>query len=117
MRHEEETLQTMCVRWFGLQYPALARRLHHSPNGGRRNLREAARFKAMGTRAGFPDLFLAVARGRWHGLFIEMKSGSGRQTPEQREWQNIAKEEDYRYEVCHTFEGFINTINEYLFNE
>jgi hypothetical protein len=45
------------------------------PNGGKRNIREAARFKRQGVRAGVSDLFLAVPlfQHRWGGLFIEMK--------------------------------------------
>ena len=117
MRHVEENMQIMCVRWFGLQYPQFSDRLHHSPNGGRRNAREGARFKAMGTRAGFPDLFLAVARDGWHGLFVEMKSDEGRQSAGQREWQRIAAEEGYRYEVCRSFDDFEKIVNEYLKNE
>lgn len=58
MRHIEENMQIACARWFGLQYPRYAQLLHHSPNGGRRNYIEAARFKAMGTKAGFPDFVL-----------------------------------------------------------
>ncbi len=86
MRHEEEALQMQCVKWFEMSYPAFKGLLHHSPNGGKRNLREAARFKAMGTRAGFPDLALLVPRRGRYGLFVEMKSGHGRQTAEQRWW-------------------------------
>lgn len=43
------------------------------PNGGLRNKREAIRFKAEGVRPGVPDLVLAEPRGRFHGLYVEMK--------------------------------------------
>lgn len=114
MRHEEDTLQMQCVSWFGLQYPDLKGLLHHSPNGGKRNLREAARFKAMGTRAGFPDLALLIPRGERYGLFIEMKTATGRQTTEQRWWQAELELYGYRYEVCRSLEQFIDVVNSYL---
>ena len=112
--HPEEDMQEACVRWFGYAHPRLAPLLHHSPNGGRRNVREAARFRAMGTRAGFPDLFLAVPNRGYHGLFIEMKSREGRQTPAQKEWQSNLTAQGYRYEVCRCLEEFFEIINSYL---
>jgi len=114
MRHDEDNLQIACVRWFAMQYPHYAELLHHSPNGGRRNLREAARFKAMGTKAGFPDLFLAVASQGYHGLFVEMKSEKGRQSEAQKQWQHSVEWQCYRYEVCRNIEEFIDVINNYL---
>ncbi|MFA5651493.1 MAG: VRR-NUC domain-containing protein [Proteiniphilum sp.] len=116
MRHIEDSLQQACVTWFDLQFPHLSRLLHHSPNGGKRNAREAARFKAMGTRAGFPDLvFLYPAHGH-HALLIEMKttrSGS-RQTANQKEYQRIVEKYGYKYIVCRTFFEFQKVIINYL---
>ncbi len=116
MRHDEESLQSICVTWFSLQYPEMAQLLHHSPNGGRRNAREGARFKAMGVRAGFPDLQLCVARGRAHGLFIEMKAGTGRQSTSQKKFQELLTAQGYRYCLCRGFEEFREIITGYLNN-
>lgn len=114
MKHEEENLQMSCVRWFGYQYPEYALLLHHSPNGGLRNPREAKRFKAMGTRAGFPDLVLLVPSGSLHGLFIEMKSRNGKQTVSQKEYQRLVEANGYRYEVANSFETFMDIVEKYL---
>lgn len=43
------------------------------PNGGLRNIITARKLKAEGVKAGIPDIFLPIARGMYHGLFIEMK--------------------------------------------
>lgn len=48
------------------------------PNGGKRDAREAMRLKAEGVRPGIPDIFIPAARGKYHGLFIEMKSPKGK---------------------------------------
>lgn len=114
MRHDEDTLQMLCVRWFGWQYPEYAPLLHHSPNGGKRNAREAGRFKAMGTKAGFPDLFLPVARGNYHGLMVELKTATGRQSPLQRAWQEAVEAQGYRYAIARSVEQFEETVNDYL---
>lgn len=52
----------------------------HVPNGGKRSKAEAARLKAMGTRAGVPDLIF-IHQGRFLG--IELKTEDGRLSPEQ----------------------------------
>lgn len=77
MRHIEEDMQVECVKWFGYQYPQYFVLLHHSPNGGYRNSREAGRFKAMGTRAGFPDLVLLFHVKATMRFFFELKAPKG----------------------------------------
>jgi len=54
------------------QYPEL-KTAFAIPNGGKRDLREAANMKAQGVKAGVYDVFIPVPRGPWHGLFVEMK--------------------------------------------
>lgn len=43
------------------------------PNGGLRHVTVAQKLKAEGVRPGVPDTFLPVARGGYHGLWIEFK--------------------------------------------
>lgn len=114
MRHIEENLQMQCVQWMMWQHPALAMLLHHSPNGGKRNAREGARFKAMGTRAGFPDLAFYVPNSHHHALFIELKTDKGRQTDTQKQWQERLTSQGYQYSVCRNFDQFVNIITDYL---
>ena len=114
MRHIEDSIQIACVKWFSLQYPKLALCLHHSPNGGKRNVREAARFKEMGTRPGFPDLFLMYPSNGFHGLFVEMKSPKGVQQHSQKRWQKMAEALGYKYALCRSLEEFRALILSYL---
>ena len=114
MKHTEENTQMACVRWFAYAYPKLTPLLHHSPNGGRRNAREGARFKAMGTRKGFPDLALFFPSIPFHGLFVEMKTAHGRQQPSQKQWQQLAEWAGYKYVVCRSFDDFRTEIVKYL---
>ena len=112
--HAEDDLQMQCVRWFRLQYPQLARLLHHSPNGGRRDAREGARFKQMGTQAGFPDLILLVASQGYHALLLELKTRTGRQQDSQKEYQQLAEAQGYRYVVIRSLEAFMDEVNTYM---
>lgn len=112
--HAEDDLQMQCVRWFRLQFPKLARLLHHSPNGGRRDAREGARFKQMGTQAGFPDLILLVAANGYHALMLELKTRTGRQQDTQKEYQQLVEAQGYRYVVIRSFDQFRETIKDYL---
>lgn len=114
MRHEEDSLQMQCVAWFGWQFPSLKRLLHHSPNGGRRDAREGARFKQMGVQAGFPDLLLLVASESKHGLLIELKSRTGKQSEFQKEYQSLVEAQGYRYEVVRSLQQFMSVVRDYL---
>ena len=54
--------------------------VYHIPNGGTRNKIEAANLKRQGVKSGVPDLCFPLARGKYHGLYIEMKVDSNKTT-------------------------------------
>ena len=112
MRHEESTLQIGCVRWFRYQYPKLV--IMAIPNGGNRNIVTAAIMKREGVLAGAGDLFLTFASHGYHGLWIEMKTAKGRQSPEQKQFQFLMECNGYKYVVCRSFEEFKNEIENYI---
>ena len=112
--HAEDDLQMQCVRWFRLQFPQLSRLLHHSPNGGRRDAREGARFKKMGTQPGFPDLILLVASQDYHALLIELKTRTGRQQDSQKDYQKRVEAQGYKYVVVRSLEQFMSEMKAYL---
>lgn len=86
----------------------------HIPNGGKRNASEAAHLKRQGVKAGVPDIFLPVARGGSHGLFIEMKYGKNKTTQNQKEWLRALEEQGYQTEVCYGWEQAAAALEEYL---
>lgn len=116
-----------CVSWFRIAHPELARLLHHSANEGKRTTRivhthagtrvvcsGGARLKAMGMQTGFPDLFLAVPSRGMHGLFIEMKSETGRLEPSQREMLALLSEQGYATAICRSLDDFQHVTDSYL---
>jgi len=84
------------------------------PNGGMRSKATAAKLKAEGVKAGVPDLFVPVARGKYHGLFIEMKFGKNRPTEKQREWLALLSRNGYAAICCHGSSEAIDAIEEYM---
>ena len=115
-RELEAGEQAALFDWAAIQagnMPEL-RLLFHVPNGGLRSKSEAARMKHEGVKAGVPDLFLPVARGTWHGLFIEMKAAGGRPTAEQKAWIADLKAQGYRAEVCVGWEAAADLLKKYL---
>lgn len=108
--------QASVIRWrnaMAWKYPAL-RWLHHCPNGGFRNGREAVKLKHMGVTPGIPDLFLPYPRNGAAGLYIEMKSETGRATACQVECIRYLRSVGYKAYVCHGADEAIKRIQEYL---
>ena len=88
-------------------------RMYHCPNGGSRNPVEAANLKRQGVKPGVPDIFLPVARGRYHGLYIEMKTDKGRLSDDQRDWLSALREQGYAAYVCRGWERAAKLILKY----
>lgn len=113
--------QTWLFNWAAymqrLRWPELEL-MHHIPNGGYRSPVEGMRLKAQGVKAGIPDIFLPVARGGWHGLYIEMKrQHGGRVSPEQKDVIEKLRAQGYRVEVCKGFQQAADVIEAYLQTE
>lgn len=109
--------QRALFRWAAYEagrYPELDL-LHHIPNGGSRDPREAHNLKEQGVKAGVPDIFLPVARGRYHGLYIELKRTKGGVVKaEQKEWQKRLTEQGFRSVICKGFYEARDEILNYL---
>lgn len=136
-RHIEDDHMVYLMRWarfeklVGEDIPAgilpgshISDYLIHYPNGGRRNLREAARLKQMGVKAGVSDLFLAVPCYGWRGLWIELKrplesfknasSAKDAVTDAQRKWGSQMLGVGYAFEIAYGWEAARNAIIYYL---
>jgi hypothetical protein len=120
--HDE---QVAVIAWASLMargFPELEL-LYAVPNGAKLPYRgkgkarfspEAMRLKAEGLRPGVPDLVLPVARQGYHGLYIEMKYGKNKPTPEQVWWADRLAEQGYLSTVCWGSQEAIDTIQAYL---
>lgn len=71
--------------------------------------------KTEGVKAGVPDLCLPVARGQYHGLYIELKrQRGGRTSDHQSEWLDALSAQGYKAALCYGWEQAAGTIIEYL---
>lgn len=116
---KEAIEQSQLMKWACFEagkYPELTL-LFHIPNGGSRNKIEAANLKKQGVKAGVPDLCLPVPKGKYHGLFIEMKAGKNKATEKQKEWLNNLRKQGYCTALCYGFEEACDVILKYLKGE
>jgi len=85
------------------------------PNGGHRHPAVGAKMKREGALAGVSDIMLPVAKGKYHGLFVELKRKAGSHTSEaQKEFQALVNDNGYLAVVCRGADEAIETIENYL---
>lgn len=65
-----------------------------------------------------PDICLPAARGKYHGLYIELKRRKGgKVSAQQREWLEALEEAGYRAIVCRGWDEARTEIERYLDEE
>lgn len=111
--NRESRLQHACVKWFKYQYPKHL--IYAIPNGGNRGRIEAGIIIGEGVLPGIPNLCIPFPKGRFHGLYIEMKDGSnGRLSEHQQRVIDTLQTFGYDVAVCRSLEQFMDTVNEYM---
>ena len=88
--------------------------LFHIPNESVGGPGWLVRNRQMGVRSGVPDLFYPVPMKGYHGLFIEMKTKTGRLSAVQKRWLNALNEMGYLAVVAHGWEEAKCQIMDYL---
>ena len=56
----------------------------------------AIKMKRAGYKAGFPDMLVLEPRGKYHGLFWELKVNDGHPSPEQKWWRDALIQRGYK---------------------
>lgn len=88
--------------------------LHHIPNERICTPQQGKTLKRMGLRKGVPDLCLPVARGPYHGLYIEMKTENGKASEEQNWWGEQLTAQGFFWGICHGWESAACVLEWYL---
>ena len=82
IKQSESHLQQQCIKWMQYQYSNLV--FFHVPNGGKRNVREAVRFKREGVISGVADIIILRPNKTKHGLCLLYTSPSPRDRQKSR---------------------------------
>jgi len=127
MSYEESYIQQEIVARFRFRWPQYERLLFHPANEGKRTTKVVynrygsrvvctggAKLKAEGLVAGVADLILLIPRHGYGCLCIEVKTPTGRQNPEQKEWQKAVTEAGNLYVVCRSPDQAMDLIEDYL---
>ena len=118
--------ETQCVfrEWMTLQHPTIL--MHCDLSGVRLPIGYAVKIKKLNPDRAWPDIFIAEPRGKYHGLFVELKrslddlytkGGSFRETQhikEQRHILRILRQKGYKTEFACGFKELQNVVSDYL---
>ena len=109
----EQRQQQAIVTYLQLQYKNVR---YCASLGGQYQQYHSQRTKAIktGYKKGFPDLQITEARKNYHGLFIELKTATGRMTPSQKQWIEDLNERGYLAKCCKGMDEAIQLIDWYL---
>lgn len=114
----ETDIQKAVIKW--TQQAAVRRRfpdlkmMYHIPNERLCSGRQGMELKRMGVKKGVPDLCLPVPSNGFHGLFVELKTKTGKPSDEQIWWISELQSRGYMTAICYSYEEAINTLISYL---
>ena len=120
MRNEDR-IQSNIIKWsqqptVRKTYPCL-KMMYHIPNERQCTPQQGRLLKLLGVKQGVPDLCLPVPSGKYHGLYVELKTPNGKTTPAQEWWRAELRAEGYAAVVCYGFDAAITAILRYLDGE
>ena len=110
----EHSLQSGCIKWFRMQYPKLRLNLFAIPNGAKRDFLTGKFYVREGLTKGVADCFLSVMSGGYGGVWIEFKSKTGKQSPEQKDFELAQLSSGYAYWIIRDFDSFRKAVQVYL---
>lgn len=113
--HEEARIQSEFFRLVPLFFPKLPDKLLFAvPNGGSRHKIEAYNLSRQGVKRGVADVILQVPKKGFASLCLEFKTPTGRQRPEQKEYQRQVEMAGSKYVIVRSVEEAIKAVKEYL---
>ena len=118
----EAKIQAECYTWWYNTFPHYRGLLFACTNqnersgdiGKKAQLISGAMRKNMGVYPGVSDIICLIPRGKYHGLMLECKTETGRQSLQQIEWQKQVESQGYQYKIFRDLLGFKSIIHWYL---
>jgi len=118
-RHEESKIQQAVIRWWAITHKSLGVPheflLYAVPNDHRgRDEATASILKREGLRSGVPDLVLAFPVAPYHGMYLELKTATGRPSDSQNDFIAAVGKAGYRAGVAYGYDEAVGFISGYL---
>jgi len=111
----EADIQSEFFEKVRLFFPKLPDKLIFAiPNGGSRHAAEAKNLKRQGVKPGVADVILLVPKKGYASLCIEFKTGKGKQSKSQIEFQKQAERCGSKYVIVRSVSEAINKMKAYL---
>lgn len=113
--NEEARIQTKFFELIDIYFPNIPDKLIFAvPNGGSRHVREAANLKRQGVKSGVSDVVVLIPKKGFAALCIEFKSPKGKQSDEQKVFQNQAESCRNKYVIVRSASQAIEELRKYL---
>lgn len=115
IREDEELIKFFdWLAWQEKQEPML-RIIHHVANERRASWAAGKRLKRKGVRKGILDVSCPIPRGRYHGLYVELKIRPNKLTEDQVEVMKILHGLGHCVRVAWSGDELIGIVKEYLY--
>ena len=104
------------VNWFNFEFPDYKKDFHHFANERACSFQQGRLLKRMQVTAGVPDFFLAIPipSDGFHGLWLELKVGKGKLSPEQSDFLARKIQRGYAAMAAWGFDAAKEIILSYL---
>lgn len=112
--NEEHHLQCSEMRYLRAAHPELSRVCFAVPNGQKRNGVQTAWLHEEGMVNGVADIILLKPNKFYPFLCIENKTPIGKQSPEQKLFQEAVENQGGKYVIARSLDDFIEIIENYL---
>lgn len=111
-KNEETNIQVAVANYLRYKHPGILFTI--APSGIKLGIRTAKMLKAMGYRAGTPDLMIFEPLGGFHGLFMELKTEKGKLMPNQAGFIATLNHSGYKAVVCYGYNEAVACLDGYL---
>lgn len=123
--NDEQSIQIAANKLWKTKYPKIWRCFFMIKNDGQKNKTittkngkeisiAAIRDKAMGLLSGVADCYLSIPNAHYHGMYIEFKTGTGKQSDNQKKFEGLASRLGYKYVILRSVTEFDVVLNDYM---
>ncbi|UTZ44538.1 VRR-NUC domain-containing protein [Vibrio campbellii] len=110
---QEHWLQVRIFFVMEVQYPTLYEVAFAVPNGGHRTKRAAKLMPYEGQKKGTPDICIPDPRGKYHGMFLEVKTDKGTASKEQKAKAELYRKRGYYVVIAKGFAKCMDELAKY----